>query len=362
MLTRLTNKLKTWYFQTPKRYLDGPDGPVELPGSNRAGLWIVPRDQLVHRTFDFPEALAVSKRDAALALQLKGWAPFEKPGYAVHWTDHRASVFAWDAKAQEARTFAKLGRARNITIVPEPFIQEPMNDGCRHLICQTGHELQCWQGGTISSSRWWKQEPTEKDVEFFLRSAKAEIAKLSPERLTIGEYPWHQDISVSDQLMLVLGDNAVTRVAGLTAVAIFSFLFVQLLTLSLVELYLRQSVSADQTYFADLRQQRRDAILNRQELVALAELNASVPQVTLYDDVLRLIQPTSAQLVIWTYVPAKLSIVLRSEESLDPTQFIREFESSERFSNVSAATIGRNQDLRLEMTVRAATALPGGGV
>ena len=351
MLTELLNKLKTWFFQAPKRYLDGPNGAKELPGSEREILWIIPRSELVHRVFDFPPAVLDNNKDAALQLQLSGWAPFDDAKFAVHWAGPRASVFAWDGPRQTARKNAVLGASQRVRFVPAAFIEQPLDNGCRLLEHQTGYEAQHWQDGSIAASRWWPSEPASRDLEHFFRGAKVPSIVLQAERVEPRSRPWHHTPGVLDQTATVLGDSAVVRYACFATLGVFGFLVGQYVVLTAGETYIRQSLSADQSYFADLREQRRDAIISRQEVITLKSLEDRTPQVRLYDEALKVIAERPVRLLIWTYVPSRLTVTLRADEPMNPTEFITEFEASPFFANVLATTVGRDQDLRIEMDI-----------
>src|SRR5579871_1680361 len=115
---KLTESIRSSLSRPPRRFIQGAQETIELPGSNSRILWVLSRCFLRQKVFELAEGLAESKRRSALALLVRKWSPYASTGFAAHWAGHRATVYAWDAaKAEAAIVEAGLSPSR-CTICP----------------------------------------------------------------------------------------------------------------------------------------------------------------------------------------------------------------------------------------------------
>ena len=124
------------------------------------------------RHFDLA-ALPVGERKAALRNLVLAWRPFAEPDHAVIWSAEGALAIAWDAAAARAALDTAELDAKDVRLVPEVLLREPIDDGVRLIDGIDGVEAQRWQQRVLVASRWWPEAPSASEWRNFLHAAKA---------------------------------------------------------------------------------------------------------------------------------------------------------------------------------------------
>jgi len=120
--------------------------------------WVLARALCRFKVLDLGQ-VPTTTRAQALALQLAQWSPYPHTAHHTVWQGGRALVWAWDHDVV-LRTMAEAGVApQRVQVWPESVLLPPMTAGLRLVHTLQGVEGQCWKGGLLLQSRWWKDAP-----------------------------------------------------------------------------------------------------------------------------------------------------------------------------------------------------------
>jgi hypothetical protein len=145
----------------PRRSCHFSDRVELATGRIGASQWVLSRALCRFNRFDLTR-LPVSKRKAALALQLPQWSPYAESAYAIAWQNGFASVWCWDNARIDAEIKKHGKTPKSQRKIPETLLRAPLPAGLRLLKCLDGVEGQYWQDAQLIASRWWPQRPDEQ--------------------------------------------------------------------------------------------------------------------------------------------------------------------------------------------------------
>lgn len=132
--------------------------------------WVVSRALCLYRSFDMA-AVPARKRKAALAFELRRWAPFVQFAQYVVWQGAVAQVWVWDDKKFGLASDEAAGRDGGA--LPESLLRgEPGADGLQMLQCWDGVEVRFWQQGLLKACAFWPQIPDARQWTLFVRGVK----------------------------------------------------------------------------------------------------------------------------------------------------------------------------------------------
>ncbi|MCY4119581.1 MAG: hypothetical protein OXG72_01505, partial [Acidobacteria bacterium] len=146
-------------------------GVALVDGKSVQSRWIVARSLCMYRSEDFAD-VPRNRRDAAVALKIPIWSPFEDVGHYCAWSGTKAMVWFWNAGTVEADA-ALLGlRTRDSTqsdvrMLPETVLYPKQPDGVHLQSCREGFDLQYWREGALVDSLWLAEQPDAGRVDAF---------------------------------------------------------------------------------------------------------------------------------------------------------------------------------------------------
>lgn len=127
-------------------------------------------------------------------MQLKQWAPFAQPDFAIIFEADAALVWCWDATWLQTQRAQLPTLWHNAEVMPETVLWAPSVDSMRILRCLDGVEVQYWQNGQLYASRWWAQMPEMQEYIAFCREVGHPVAHLTqvPPAQSAGDQvqPW----------------------------------------------------------------------------------------------------------------------------------------------------------------------------
>lgn len=308
-----------------------------------------------HSVFSVPASLPESKRRTALDLQVRKSFPFKEPAFAAFWQGTDATVYAWDDGPVRAR-LQEAGLPSNTQVVPESFIRPRGDGGVRLVTMLDGFEGQFWIDGFLRASRWWPTAPTAAEWSRFMRSVglAASETNAAPTALDLAfaERPWTEGTFSLDDWSTLLQSRRVLTIAATTALCPFVFLGAQWAVLAAAETGVRSELAGLDAASRSIRQERGEAYRNLEAIEDFTKLDVYPAQAEVLATAMTLLTNTGGpRIVSWSFDRGNLEIVARSDHDLDPTAYIKLFESDDAFENVSGTFVGQERDLQLRMSV-----------
>ena len=147
-----------------------------LDGKSVQSRWIVSRSLCMYRTEDFAN-IPRNRRDAAVALKIPVWSPFERVGHYCAWSGTTAMVWFWNADVVEADaellglrphdTAPPRTPRTDVRMLPEAVLYPKRPDGVHLQACREGFDLQYWRRGAMVDSLWLAEQPDAGRVDAF---------------------------------------------------------------------------------------------------------------------------------------------------------------------------------------------------
>ena len=328
--------------------------------------WIVGRDLCLYRAEDFA-AIPTNRRDAAVALRIPVWSPFERTGHHCVWSGSTAMVWFWDQDAVDIRpadlsiaepeTHAVAPGSPAVRILPESVFQPRHGTGLRLQACASGFDLQYWHRGILSDSLWLPDPPDATRIQAFtsqitIASEDAAAATPIPQEpelspASFSPDPWYSPVTPQAWLIANERTLVIAGIAFFAAVAAFE------------EARVWRYHFAHQAAAAELRQIDRElapVLAARNELAAIDNRNAFLTellnepsQAALMLQVDRALPGTTTQFQAWRYQQRDLSMTLSDHSGLDAVAVVAELQAEPLFKDVQP---GRTQRDGTEITLR----------
>lgn len=344
-------------------------GVALLDGKSVQSRWIVARSLCMYRSEDFAN-IPRNRRDAAVALKIPVWSPFERVGHYCAWSGTTAMVWFWNAAAVEAdaklldlpaHDTAPPGTPRSdVRMLPETVLYPTRTDGVHLQACREGFDLQYWRDGALVDSLWLPGAPDASRVDAFAAqhvndgdSADADIAPRleapAASLATLAADPWAAPPNPRAWLIANERTLAVAALAFLAAVAAFQ-----------EARYWRYHLAhaADTAEFRAIDEQLAPVLDARDKLVAQNGRNAFLAralnhpsQALLMLRVDRALPSKATQYRSWRYQQQDLAMVLSSNVPVDPVAVIANLQAVPSFADVRP---GRSDQDGLEVHLRIA--------
>jgi len=339
--------------------MEQSDGLIEIPGSDRRIHWILSRKDTPHNLFVVPDGLSESKKNSALVLQVKKWAPFSNTDFVVQWSGTKASVYAWNADQAKHRIVENRLNPSKCTILPESCLKPAHTDGPRLLKLAEGYEGQIWDGGFLRFTRWWNVVPTQREWTFFLRTTGFDAQDPSLVDPTVRDEdfidsPWIGKTNFLSDVFMLLQGRRIQLYACVTLLAPVMYFTAEIFTLNLGNEVLEREIAVLNEESRAVRLERSEAIDNLNWIEESLTLQQYPHLIRIIESFTRLVDPYDLELVAWNYNQGELDIVVRSKTPLDPTFYIPLLEKEPLFFDVRGSLRGTGRqyrDLRLQINV-----------
>ena len=337
------------------------DGVALVDGKSVQSRWIVARSLCMYRSEDFAN-IPRNRRDAAVALKIPMWSPFEHVGHHCAWTGTRAMVWFWNAAAVEADAallgLRTTGRTPpDVRMLPETVLYPKRPDGVHLQACREGFDLQYWRRGALLDSLWMAERPDAGRVDAFAAqhvrdddpedAGLAAVPPASP--ATFSADPWIAPPNPRAWLIANERTLVVAALAVFAAAAAFQ-------EARYWRYHLAHAADADELRAID--DELAPVLDARDTLVALNRRNAFLAralnqpsQALLMLRVDRAL-PSAIQYRSWRYQQQDLAMVLASNAAVDPVAIISSLQAVESFADVRP---GRSDQEGLEVRLRVAS-------
>ena len=332
-----------------------------VDGKSVQSRWIVARSLCMYRTEDFAN-VPRNRRDAAVALKIPVWSPFEHVGHYCAWSGTTAMVWFWNAAAVEPdaallglRTPA--GMSSDVRMLPETVLYPKRPDGVHLQACREGFDLQYWRQGALVDSLWLAERPDAGRVDAFAAqhvndgdpdadwASAADAPPASP--ATFAADPWIAP--PNPRVWLIANERALVAAALTVFAAVAAFQEARYWRYSLAH-------ASDAAELRAIDDQLAPVLDARDKLVALNGRNAFLAralnqpsQALLMLRVDRALPSKAIQYRSWRYQQQDLAMVLSS--SADPVAIIANLQAVPSFADVRP---GRSDQEGLEVRLRVA--------
>ena len=330
--------------------------------------WVVGRDLCLYRAQDFA-AIPRNRRDAAVALRIPVWSPFERTGHHCVWSGTTAMVWFWDQDAVDVRpadlgiaepettTAGPDGTLTRVRVLPESVFQPRHGNGLRVQACTNGFDLQYWRGEILRDSLWLPNPPDAGRVRSFtsrvtIAPDDADVATPTPQEpefsaTSFSADPWVSPLTPQGWLIANERTLAIAGLAFFAAVAAFE------------EARVWRYHFAHQAAAAELRHIDRELapVLDaRNELQAIDTRNAFLTellnepsQAALMLRVDRALPAPRTQFQAWRYQQRDLAMTLSDHGGFDAVAAVADLQADPLFKDVQP---GRTQRDGTEITLR----------
>ena len=349
-----------------------------VDGKSLQSRWIVARSLCMYRSESFAN-IPRNRRDAAVALKIPMWSPFEHVGHYCAWSGATAMVWFWNAAAVEAdaallglRTRDGAGAAdredlappRDVRMLPETVLYPKRPDGVHLQACREGFDLQYWHGGALVDSLWLAEQPDAARVDAFAAqhvnddpqgadlAPVADVPAAFPASFTAD--PWIAP--PNPRTWLIANERALVMAALTVFAAVAAFQEARYWRYHLAH-------AADAAELRAVDDELAPVLDARDKLVALDRRNAFLAralnhpsQALLMLRVDRALPSKAIQYRAWRYQQQDLSMVLSS--NVDPVAVIANLQAVPSFADVRP---GRSDQEGLEVRLRIARDDPSAG-
>ena len=319
-------------------------GVERLPGRSWRTQWIVGRDLCLYRCESFAN-VPRNRRQAALALKIPVWSPFDRTGHHCIWMGAVAMVWLWDQEAVKP-DIAVLGtrNAEAARVLPESAFHPPRPDGACLRSCRHGYELQRWRDGVLEDSFWSPERPAPSRLAWFLDGDAAAIPEAPGE---LAAEPWSNPPTPREWL---LANERSLALAVLTVVALASvWQEVRIWKFALVaDAIASERARRDDVLGPALAIRDELRRLNRANGV-LADILNEPSQAHLMGRVDRAIPDTEAIFQSWRYQQGELRLIVAAP-NIDTVAYVTAM--NPHFGQVDLASSQRQG--RIEMVMRLA--------
>jgi len=330
----------------PQRYLQRHN-EVTHPTQRSKGRreWIVSRRLCHYRLISLAD-VPLARRENVLRLKIRQWSPFkEYYSYPVWHSNEQVQVWIWDKQLQDEQV--KQLNFKKVVAIPETLLRlRPPIDILRLIHCLEGIEAQVWQRNALIASRWWAQMPTVTEWIQFQRthSLPIQIDIPDPVDLPLLPRPWGRPRANIVHFGVAQEATLVTVIVALLT-SLFTWQGVNLWQWYQATQQINTQIEQATTQIEPLVQARTQALNYKQQAEELLQLNVYPSQLEILHQVLeKLPHNENTKLLEWLYQWGELRITVETDK-LDPTFYVKTFQESNLFTNVSAE-LGSGRDAK----------------
>lgn len=318
--------------------------------------WVLGRALCRFGNFPVLEGESDARRLAALQLKVKEWSPFSTTGSHIHITGDRALVWIWDQATVLQAMADHHQHHEKFRLIPETCLRLAVSDGLRLTESLDGCEGQYWRDGELVSSRWWPQPPSPADWLTFQHAAGVnpdEITAVVPLVASASwlTRPWTRGIENSTFNRHRIDPVQMTAALAALAMAGYAYLGAQWLhteqeRAGLVDTVARLTRAADPV-FVD----RAAAENSLQMARALVELDPYPNPLEILARVAEKLPSNGSRLGDWNYQTGDLQFTISAPQSLDTSFYVRTYQNTKGFTDVSADRGNDDHSLRIHIRV-----------
>lgn len=317
--------------------------------------WVISRGLCHYRCFTFND-IPLNRHEQVLQLQIQQWSPFSEYGSYIVWQGEQAQVWIWDKIIQQNR-WLETGINKAI-LLPETVLQlrpTTTETTMQLLQCIEGYEGQIWQQGVLVGSRWWLNQPNAAEWLLFQRSQG--LATHSPLPLAVAapllNRSWGRTPNRLSKFSWLYKESTWITLSVAIITVMLTWQTISIVKWQRSVNQIQQQIDALNQQVTPILSARTQAIANRQRFEQLMTLSMANPlQLELMAKVAqKLPNNNPVRFINWTYQLKQLRFTIEAEEPLDPTKYIKIFQSLPFLTEVKVDTFTNPNRLILKMRV-----------
>ena len=330
---------------------------VILPPARAKGRreWVISRGLCHYRCFVLND-IPVNRRETVLQLQIQQWSPFSEYGSYIVWLGEQAQVWIWDQVIQQNR-WLEIG-VNKASLLPETVLQiRPTTEETttQLLQCIEGYEGQIWQQGVLVSSRWWLNKPDQAEWSLFQRAQGLDTH--SPLPLAVEapllNRPWGRTPNRWSKLSWLYKESTWIMLGVAIITVIFTGETISIVKWQRAVNQIQQQIEELNNEVTPILTARTQAIANQQRFEQITALSMAHPlQLQLMANIAeKLPKKGQVRFINWSYQFKELRFTIEADEPLDPTKYIKIFQSLPFLTEVKVDTFTDPKKLILKMRV-----------
>ena len=331
--------------------------------------WIVSRSLCMYRTEDFAN-IPRNRRDAAVALKIPVWSPFERVGHYCAWSGTTAMVWFWNADIVEAdaellglrpHDTAPTGTPRSdVRMLPETVFYPKEPDGVHLQPCREGFDLQYWRDGALLDSLWLAEQPDAYRVDAFAAQHVVDGETAAGDTVPVPTVPAATPATFAADPWAAPPNPRAWLIANERTLVVAALAFFAAAAAFQEARYWRYHFAhaADAAELRAIDAQLTPVLDARDKLAALSGRNAFLAraldhpsQALLMLHVDRALPSRASQFRSWRYQQGEVSMLLSSTGPQDPVAIIANLQAVPLFADVRP---GRSDQDGLEVHLRVA--------
>ena len=328
---------------------------VILPPERAKGRreWVISRGLCHYRCFALSD-IPLNRREPVLQLQIQQWSPFTEYGSYIVWQGEQAQVWIWDKVIQQNR-WLEMG-INKATLLPETILQIcPTTETTTQLLqCIEGYEGQIWQQGVLVGSRWWLNKPNAAEWLFFQRAQG--LTTHSPLPLAIEapllNRPWGRTPNRFNKFSWLYKESTWITLSLAIITVILTWQTISIIKWQRSVNQIQQQIETFNEQVTPILSARTQAIANRQRFEQILALSTAHPlQLKLMATVAEKLSENQVRFINWSYQLKDLRFTIEADEAIDPTKYIKTFQSLPFLTEVKVDTFTDPKKLVLKMRV-----------
>ncbi|MCK5719640.1 MAG: hypothetical protein KAH84_06780 [Thiomargarita sp.] len=305
--------------------------------------WVIARSLCYYQHFSLKD-IPSSRQDNVLDLKVKQLSPFKEYASYSIWQGEQVQVWIWDANKQY--TVTTEAGIKTATCIPETVLYSQVETNTVQLIqCIEGVEGQIWQNGILVGSRWWLEQPTAIEWNFFQRNHSVATPENLPIKLLKQDLltrPWKNTKRQFKQLQLQ--EKTWLKLASILFVAIFTWQIVAIWKLKWTTSVVLEQIEPLHDRVAPILAARTQAINNQTKINQLINFEPYPAQLDIIAKVAEKLPKRNTFITKWIYQLDTLNFVIETKNT-DTVFYIETFQSDPLFEEVTAKKgIGRKSN------------------
>jgi hypothetical protein len=293
---------------------------------------IIPRKFLFYQCMDF-ESVPRALRKNLLIQRVRQFSPFGEPASWHVNEGNAAQVWFWDSER-----IVRMHHEQDLptlSVVPEPMLYPPLENGLRIQTCIEGWELQYWAHKVLLHSRWFAQKPDAREQADFVRVCGAtENESWGEGSAELLSKPWNEKAFWSKEN---LQSEAVAPRLVLGIFLAWFCLQVGLgLGVQIKKAFLSASVASKNSRLVDVVKQRDGAMQQQEFNQSVSALIETPSQLHLVAQVRSCLAGLDNFMILdWQYQRGQVAVVLQ-QDNLDTRALIEACNKNPVFTDVRA--------------------------